>query len=316
MMPREGVMPDQYDWSSISNVVSGGLRPSLSLMDIPDGDPDVENQIGQAEDEHSVAFFKQFHLPMILRAGIAPEECRILELGAGFGRLAYGTLKTISPKTYVATDVFPQLVDILAENLSKWTSGATGAALFDPQSESFIKKGAFNVIQSHSVLHHVLDYRGAVASLYETLASPGLIIFTEPCLESYQYFITLYNLFENSESVPEDVRLEMSYLRVYIYKRGGEDREDIDFLRSCGAGDKHLYSAYDLHTLADSLGSKLFIIKDNRKPLNNFLFELSLRKADAELLKKFEQFLIKNLPEGISNAYFSDLRQVFCFIKS
>lgn len=185
----------------------------------------------------------------------------------------------------------------------------------DPQESLFVKDGVFNVIQSHSVLHHVLDYRSAIAELFKKLASPGVMIFTEPCLESYMFLVMLLKMFRKTHAFPEDLALQVDLLNTYVEQRSGNLRADQKFLAGFGAGDKYLYSAYDLFSLADHVGAKLHVMKDNRSPRGNLMFELEIRGADKETLAAFGDFLQEALPLGIENAYFSDLRQVFCLVK-
>ena len=149
----------------------------------------------------------------MIQAAIAKTYgCRILEFGAGFGQLAYGTLKVIRPEAYVASDVFPQLVSVLDKNLPKWTDSPVAVALLDPQDPLLFKQGFFNVIQSHSVLHHVLDYKSAVRALYERLASPGVLIFCEPCLEGYLFLLTAIRMFRKLASLSEPAASQIRLL--------------------------------------------------------------------------------------------------------
>ncbi|MGO9094515.1 MAG: class I SAM-dependent methyltransferase [Bryobacteraceae bacterium] len=305
------------DWSAVADHLrlSKDGQPLLSVSEPCPGDPDVENQIG-APSPQSISSFRQFHLPMIRAAAIDPGSCRILEIGAGFGQLAYGTLKTIGAELYVATDVFPHLVSVLNANLPQWTDSPAGAAILDPQDPLLFKPGLFNVIQSHSVLHHVLDYRGAVRALYDRLATPGVMIFCEPCLDGYLFFLATVRQFRKLVPLPEATAEKVRLVEEYIVDRTGPRRSDPGFLRRFGAGDKYLYSLYDLMELADSIGARLFIQKDGRSMKENLKFELRLRGGDDDLLAQFDVFLSELLPEGVENAYFSDLRQVFSLRKS
>jgi SAM-dependent methyltransferase len=290
-------------------------QKAISKIDVV-GAPDFENQISDAETEHSINFFKQFHLPMMKMAGIDLGRAAILELGAGLGQLAHGTLKSIEPAYYLATDVFPSLVASLGENLPRWSKNTTvGAALCDPQRDVFIKNGAFSVIQSHSVLHHVLDYRSAVKSLFDKLASPGVIIFTEPCLESYMFLCLMLKMFGKRTKLPEQLAQQVMWLVEHVEQRSGNMRDDKQFLSQFGTGDKYIYSAYDLFNLAEQIGARLHVQKDTRDPKQNLIYELKIRGGDEKTLSNFGVFLDEVLPVGIEKAYFSDLRQVFCFIK-
>ncbi|MGA3282056.1 MAG: class I SAM-dependent methyltransferase [Smithella sp.] len=312
------ILSKEFDWSKVSDEIfffAEGI-PALSKSSFLRGTPDVENQISASEQPWAITFFQQFHLPIIRDAGIEPNDCRILEIGSGFGWLAYGTLNTINPEVYVATDIFPQLVTVLSDNLRKWTKSDTAAALFDPQDPFLFRSLYFNVIQSHSVLHHVLDYRTAVRALYNHLASPGVIVFCEPCLEGYLFFLISVRMFSRVQTLPQKLTKEIEFVETYILQRTGSLREDVHFLRQLGSGDKYLFSAYDLFELADNIGAKLYIKKDGRSLKENLKFELKLRGADENIIAKYDDFLSFLLPEGVENAYFSDLRQVFSFHKS
>ena len=320
-MPNSKIMstnPDSaFEWSSVADDVKFSAQglPLLSLSEPYPGEPNIENQIGAAEASSSISFFRQFHLPMIRSAGLQPEDCRILEIGAGFGHLSYGTLKTIEPELYVATDVFPSLVSVLAGNLPRWTASPAAAAILDPQDPLVFRPQLFNVIQFHSVLHHVLDYRRAVRALYDRLASPGAMIFCEPCLDAHLAFLTVIRMFRKHTPLPEPTATEVRLVEEYILERTGPRRDDPEFLRTFGAGDKYLFSIYDLMELAEDIGARLFVQKDGRSMKENFKFELRLRGGTDRLLEQFDAFLAELLPEGVENAYFSDLRQVFSLRK-
>ncbi len=313
----EGGQAKAFDWSRVADKIrfSGDGLPCLSDSRIPPGQPNVENQISAPEHPWAVSFFKQFHVPMMQAAGVDPAGCRILELGAGFGQLAYGTLQSIKPELYIATDVFPQLVTELSANLRRWTASTAAAALLDPQDPLLLKRQVFNVIQSHSVLHHVLDYRGAVRALYERLARPGVLIFCEPCLEGYLFFLTTVRMFRKLVPLPDPVAEQVGLVETYILQRAGARRADAEFLREFGTGDKYIYSAYDLMELAEEVGAKLYVQRDGRSLKENLKFELRLRGGDDQTLAAFDEFLSEMLPEGAENAYFSDLRQVFSLRK-
>ena len=309
---------DYFDWAQIATRVKFSIDgvPILSDSTLPAGHPEVENQISAPEEPWAISFFKQFHLPMIYESGIKPDKARILEIGGGLGWLSYGTLGAITPEIYVATDVFPELIATLASNLKKWTTVETAAAFLDPQDSIYIKSNFFNVIQSHSVLHHVLDYRSAVKALFERLASPGVILFCEPCLEGHLFFLSIIRMFSKIEKIPIKMAKQVSDFETYILQRTGAQRNNMDFLRQFGTGDKYLYSAYDLFELAESMGARLSVKKDGRSLKESYKFEFKLRGADENILKRFDDFLQSCLPEGIENAYFSDMRQIFALHKS
>ncbi|SPA44874.1 class I SAM-dependent methyltransferase [Cupriavidus taiwanensis] len=293
-----------------------GLQPALSTIDLQEAEPDVEHQISEAENDWIIRYFRQFHLPIFQSTGISLDDLRILEVGAGFGQLAYGTARNVCPKFYTATDIFPQLVSKLDENFKKWEANNFVAALLDPNKDDIhIKDGAFNVIQSHSVLHHILRYEDALARLYGKLDSPGVMVFCEPCLDAYVYFQTLTKAFRREAKISNELKDQLHYLDIYIDQRCGSERRNADFLAQFGAGDKYLYSPFDLQDIAEKLGANLHVWKDKRKARGNFRFELSIRGASEEELLQFDALLDEILPTGVDEAYFADLRQVFSLTK-
>lgn len=308
---------NDVNWGAItSNVLELNGIPMLSNFKVPEGSPDVENQISEAENEWIKGYFRQFHIPMMSLAGISVDDLRILEVGGGFGQLAYGTFHSARPIFYIATDIFPQLATSMDEGFKKWGAKNFAAALLDPNQEPFlIHDGAFNVVQSHSVLHHILNYEEAVARLYKILDSPGVMIFCEPCLDAYVYLQTLTKSFRQVFSVSEPLKSQLHYLDVYVDQRCGSSRHDKEFLAQFGSGDKYLYSLYDLQRLAEKIGAKFHVEKDTRGARENFKHELKIRNASSHDLERFDEFLKEVLPAGVDDAYFSDLRQVFCFCK-
>ena len=91
--------------------------------------------------------------------------------------------------------------------------------------------------------------------------------------------------------------MQIDLLETYILQRAGPASNNPDFLRGFGIGDKYLYSAYDLIELAESVGARLYIQKDDRKPKEN-LNSSSTRGADENILAQFDTFLSDFLPEG------------------
>jgi SAM-dependent methyltransferase len=311
------VTVNSLDWSTISVAPDFKMNGFVALSETAqiNGILDIENQIGDAEDPHIGAFYRQFYIPMLQIAGIDLSQIRILELGAGFGKLAYGTFKNVNPELYVATDVFTELVNSLTMNLPRWTQNKTGAAILNPDDKLLFKPGVFNVIQSHSVLHHILDYKKSVKDLYNRLDTPGVLIFAEPCMEGYLMLITAIRMFRQNRSLPAKLEEQLDKLDSFIVERCGPQRNDLEFLSQYGTGDKYIYSLHDLMELAAYIGARLHIERDYRDLKSNIKLELSIRGADEETLSALDKFLDTVLPPGINNGYFSDMRQIFCFIK-
>lgn len=288
----------------------------LSSTTIPPGGTQIEGQIGQAEDPQIVSIYRDLVVPMIRQSKVNTGHLRILELGSGYGKLAYGTFQNCSPELYVATDVTPDLFQSLSANLARWAAPhvPTGVAIMDPQDPLLFRHGYFNVIQSYSVLHHVLNYKNAIASLYDKLASPGILLFMEPFVDGYLFFCTLARIIANRFYLTDSLKAHLAALEENVIARTLH-REDPQFLSQFGTGDKHIYSIHDLLELANSLDAQLVIQRDNRNLRDLFLGEFQLRGATESELHQIGQFLTDVIPTGIEHAFFSDLRQAFCFVK-
>ena len=311
------------NWQEIL-VEAGSGHPSnspepirLSDTKIPPGGAQIEGQIGEGEDAYIGGFYREFLLPMVKQANIDVTSSRILELGCGFGKLAYGTFQNYSPKLYVATDVVPDLFPTLSDNLSRFAPESTdwGIAILDPQDRLLFRKGVFNIIQSHSVLHHVLNYRYALQNLFEYLPSPGILMFAEPFVDGYLLFCMIARIVSRRFVLSERLRQQLTALEQNVIART-VNRQNPAFLSQFGTGDKHIYSIYDLLEIADQLGARLIIQRDPRSLEGLFLGEFQLRGATASELQQIQVFLHEILPEGIEHAFFSDLRHIFSFVKS
>lgn len=288
----------------------------LSSTAIPPGGAQIEGQIGEAEDPQIIAIYRDLIVPMIRKAGVNTGHMRILELGSGFGKLAYGTFQNCSPELYIASDVTPDLFSSLDANLRRWAPShvPTGTAIMDPQDPLRFRNNCFNVIQSYSVLHHVLDYKQAIASLFQKLASPGILLFMEPFIDGYLFFCTLARIISNRFYLSDSLKAHLNALEENIVART-VNRENLPFLSQFGIGDKHIYSINDLLSLANDLDAQLVIQRDNRDLRELFLGEFQLRGATESELNQIGQFLSDVIPKGIEHALSSDLRQAFCFVK-
>lgn len=309
-----------FDWDSVLSDISQGTskRKPVFLSDssIPPGGAQIEGQIGEGEDPYIGDFFRDMVKPIIEKSKVDMRSLDVLELGSGFGKLAYGMFQSCQPNRYIATDVIPDLFESLASNLTKWApvKTQTAVAVLDPQDPLKFKQGAFNVIQSHSVLHHVLDYKTAIRSLYDKLASPGVLIFAEPFVDGYLLFCMFSRLVQQKINLSKNVQSQLSALEENVVARTIH-RDDLTYLSRFGTGDKHIYSIHDLLSLANHLNAQLIVQRDSRSLHSMIMCEFQVRGASEQELKQIGSIITELLPPGIENALFSDLRHVFGFAK-
>ncbi|MCJ2010417.1 class I SAM-dependent methyltransferase [Methylobacterium sp. J-092] len=295
-------------------------RLYLSATEATSASPEFDGQINSPESPHIIKFFSDNYMPIIKMAGINQSDARILEIGAGLGALAYGTLSTFTPLSYVATDIFPILIDEMSNNLSKWSRSETCAALLDPNDRLSFEFNYFNIIQSHSVFHHVADYRTAIANLFDRLRTPGVLIIAEPSADGYALLCMLVRSMQlHNIYAPEKFsELYLNTLKKLVNNLADRlsHANDVNYLRKYGHGDKHIFSVYDLVDLACSLKARLHIQREHRSFFGGTRFQLTSRSAN-ELDIRLTEELIRNLePVGVQNAVFNDMRIIAAFIKS
>jgi ubiquinone/menaquinone biosynthesis C-methylase UbiE len=106
----------------------------------------------------------------------------VLEVGAGTGLLTMGMLDSCSFERAVITDISPEMLAVCRSRVLThlkavhdkvfFATYAAGAQVFADQS--------FDFCTAHSVLHHILDYRGFLAGMCKVLKPGGVAMYSEP----------------------------------------------------------------------------------------------------------------------------------------
>lgn len=296
---------------------------NISRDPLPEDTPLGGNQMKVPGKPETIKHYESKFSGLFKRAGLPPVGLRILELGAGHGATTFGVLKAFNPQLHIVTEPFPSLLPPLRERLDDWGAPAPRGlvAALDGNSEIALKPRSVNLILSHGVLHHVLDYEGCVRRCAELCDSPGAIFFSEPMKEGYAFVVTVLRCLEElvarGATAPVSDRSKLAISRA-AKKLGDrvERSDDREFLASLGAADKHLFSVSKMEALASALGYQFFI---DRRPVECFGFVLGILNrrgvaaADLEALKPSVRKLI---PKNLQDVYLSEPRGLMCFYRT
>jgi hypothetical protein len=288
----------------------------LSRTDWPEDTFDVENQVTAPEHSWHRELAENLFIRPIGRAGVDIAEASILEVGAGLGALSYGILTSSRPSRYVATDTFRQFISPLEEGLNRWrTSTSVSAGLLDPQDDLLYADGEFDAVVMNSVLHHLVDYRGALHRLFDKLPSPGVLVMVEPCLDGYLFFDFVSRLIRSKLPLNPQLMHNLVGMSAYTADMAGQHGDHAELLAKYGAGDKYMFSVHTMMSLGRDLGASFWVEKDSRNLLDQLKFGFQIRGASQDELDQIEACLRDLLPVGVEGAMFGDLRQAFCFAK-
>jgi len=132
---------------------------------------------------------QQIEIRMLKRMASLESEPQILEVGCGRGAGASLILKEFRPALLHASDLDIAMIQkakhYLSSEQKKGTFLFVGDALRIPY-----KDNAMDAVFTFGVLHHVLDWRSALADISRVLKSNGLLFFEELYPSLYQNFIT------------------------------------------------------------------------------------------------------------------------------
>ena len=260
--------------------------------------PSIVGQISSLS-ELSIQPVKEFYLPAIQDAGIHLDNLRILEIGSGFGNMAYAFSKMTKPLLYLATDVYSQLLDILRTNLDLCglTEPVGWVAGLNADFEIALQPKKFNIVIGHSVLHHVLDYKTLIQRLNRLLDTPGVMLFAEPLRDGWAYFLTIINLLLTQADIfqlSETSRMILAYMKNNLGQRltRADDQEFLSTLE-----DKHIFALDDLHALAYHEGLVFYTQKLKTTALQSTILQLHALGISENEMEKIEPFLKKVVPD-------------------
>jgi len=312
---------------SVARILEGesGSPPAVGWVKIyhdellPD-EPVIEGQIGQPGAE-SLHILRQRYLPIIRSFGLATEDLRVLELGAGFGRLTYAFIQELSPRYYIATEPFVSLLQVLRKNLDAWgyawPKGIVAA--YDANSPSTIRPGAVNLVVGNAVLHHILAYQQCLTHLTEILDRPGLMMFVEPIHEAWAYWVTVVKsvLFAARGAGARLALSDKTRMMLQRHAQNLENRmsrkQDLAFLSTLE--DKHFFSLPDLMEFAERNRLRFHCQKAGMDWLflaKRRLDALSIEPKDADQICAF---IAEVMPAGLGDTLMQEFTMTVCFYK-
>lgn len=145
------------------------------------------------------------------------KEAVVLEVGCGRGAGAGLILKEFRPRALHALDLDIKMIEMAKTFLSPWDRERlylyTGSVLTLPFHDA-----TFDAVFGYGVLHHVLDWRGALAEIARVLKDGGLYFIEELYPSLYQNFITKRLLLHPSEDrfLSHDLRETMKQVTLPI----------------------------------------------------------------------------------------------------
>lgn len=110
-------------------------------------------------------------LPWALQ-GVRPTG-ELLELGSGGGAMAAGTAQTFPDLTLIVTDIDPAMVRAARQRLRGHPQATVSQA--DVTDLPF-EDGRFDVVVSYLMLHHVIEWRQALAEAVRVLKPGGTFV--------------------------------------------------------------------------------------------------------------------------------------------
>jgi phytanoyl-CoA hydroxylase len=160
----------------------------------------TEQFLDQAETYHE----RQVHTPYWtylvdrgLRLGDIDRSgpLRVLDIGSGSGNAVFAELSLLPGADIVASDISPQLLEILARQLesSPYKDRDVKLYCFDLHKDVF-RDRAFDVIIGGSVLHRMVNPEAALRNLVTWLDPQGAIVLYEPFEYGAHVFSILFQL--------------------------------------------------------------------------------------------------------------------------
>jgi hypothetical protein len=285
---------------------------------------------------------------LLEKIGMPTTDLRVLELGAGKGATSYAILHGLQPTLHIATEPFTSLLPALRTRLDQWGAAEPRGlvAALDGNAEMALKPGSVNLIFSHGVLHHILDYKGCLRRCAALCDVPGAIMLTEPIRDGMAYMVTLIGVL----IALFDLDYERSYLRhsdkslssarrllrwfgdraseslsdaglkaLYRARRSLGERirhaDDLAYLETLGARDKHMFAVSAMSRIAREIGFSFYY---DFEPVNFTKFmcaKLKGWKVPESDIPKIETVLEDIVPEKMDDLYISQPIGTMCLYR-
>jgi hypothetical protein len=292
-----------------------GLAGCVALYDEPlnRGQARIDGQITTPGPE-SVVTFSNLYMPAISEVFGEIGGLRIFEIGAGFGHATKGALSLLRPSVYVASEPFVELLPVLRSNMDAWGYAwpRGGAAAYDANHDPDLKPGSVDLILGNSVLHHVLHWERCLGFLQAKLATPGMMLFGEPCRESWIYIISVLRAMIAASILSADAARALRVFTKAIEMR--LDRKgEIGFLEKLE--DKHLFSISELACFADRNGMALRIFERHGDFRNSLLRKIEKCLSTESDRLAAGNFIESLVPTSVNHCALGDPFMVFAMIR-
>ena len=103
----------------------------------------------------------------------------VLDTGCGSGNTVFPALSVFPHASIVATDISPQLLTVLRNQLSEKDRNRCVCIAMDASERRF-EEGAFDVVIGGAILHHIPDPSNTIAAAVSAVRAGGHIFFFEP----------------------------------------------------------------------------------------------------------------------------------------
>ena len=125
---------------------------------------------------------KHYEAPRI-KAVSQREAGTVLEIGCGQGVGAKIINRLFSPETYVGIDLDPKMI----RRARKRVLGLPNATFMEGDASSLaFRDGAFDLVVDFGIIHHIPNWRDALAEVYRTLKKGGEFLFEELPVETWE----------------------------------------------------------------------------------------------------------------------------------
>lgn len=185
----------------------------------------------------------------------------MLEIGSGTGQLTWGLARKLPFKTVNACDISSKFLDGVRTNLLN-EPGDSHVNYYACDANNLpFKKGSFDLVVGHSVLHHFIDYDKTIRQAFDLLRPGGKAMFYEPVLQGKAYVAFFAELMLRIEKRTnfgvlneQDVKkIEHMIRHILKAKWIGDNRE-----RLMKVEDKHVFDIQIMRDLSKEIGYKDF----------------------------------------------------------
>lgn len=146
----------------------------------------VTNQFLKNAGDYDAKYFNYDHWRTLLQTGLeharaTPPNPEVLDIGSGSGNSVLPILDLLPDSRVVATDISPQLLVLLRNNLARSAEGLERCGLVCGDAlEAQLHENSFDLAIGGAVLHHLLDPGAAIRQASFSIRRGGCVLFFEP----------------------------------------------------------------------------------------------------------------------------------------